>query len=107
MKRICALILLVALSVSCKHFGPGTPVGDCGREVSAELLPSIESALVSGQYVAELAELAGRFGVCLIRNGVEYVVEQSKTDVKFGAMDRNTMTKIKHGNDYLERTAAK
>ena len=107
MTRICALILLISMTVSCSHLGPGTVVGDCGREVSAELIPTIESALVSGQYLAKLAELTGQFGICLVRNGVAYVVEQAKTDVKFGAIDKNTRTKIKNGEDYLKRTESK
>lgn len=107
MTRIYALILLAALAGSCSHLGPGTVVGDCGKEVSAELLPAIESALVSGAYIAELTDLAGRFGICLIRNGVAYIRDQARFDMKYGAMDRNTMTKLDHANDYLERTATK
>lgn len=100
MKRLRWLIALAGLSAfACAHVVP--TVVDCGKEVSADILPAVESALVASDYVDELTKLVGKFGICLVRNAVAQITGEAKQDVSFAQSDSNARTKYEHGTSWL------
>jgi len=101
MKKLRWLIALAGLSAcfACAHVTP--VVVDCGKEVSPAILPAVESALVSQDYVGELALLVGKFGECVIRKAVEQITGEAKLDASFAATDSNARIKFEHGSAWL------
>ncbi len=92
------LVLFLAVS-SCAHITPVTV--DCGKQVSAAVLPAVETALVAADYVDELAKMVAQFGECVIRLGVVQITGEAQQDSKFAAMDQNARTKFMHGSEWL------
>ena len=101
MKKLRWLIALAGLCAfaSCAHVTP--IVVDCGKEVSASILPAVESALVAADYVDELAKLVAQFGECVIRKGVAQITNEAKADMKFASSDSNARLKYEHGSAWL------
>lgn len=90
----------LACGAGCKT--TGEVVKDCGAQVMASLLPAIESALVSSNYAWELAQLAGQFGHCLIRNGVAHIKAEAEQDMQYASADVNARLKAVHAAKWLE-----
>ena len=100
MKRIfLSLYLVCSLGLACAHVQPVAV--DCSKDVSAEILPSVESALATGDYEAELAKLVGKWGECVIRKGVELVTKESRADSRFADGDTLSRIKAQHGEAWL------
>lgn len=101
MKKLRWLIALAGLSAcfACAHVVP--VVVDCGKEVSASILPAVESALVAADYVDELAKLVAQFGECVIRKGVAQITGEAKADLAFAQTDGNARLKFDHGSAWL------
>jgi hypothetical protein len=98
--RLLLVASLCAIYPGCAHT-PTAVVVDCGKEVSASILPAVETALVANNYVEELAKLVQKFGECVIRKGVEQVTGESRRDMQFATTDRNARLKVEHGQNWL------
>lgn len=102
MKKTRLLVAIAAFCfvASCAHVTP--VVVDCGKEVSASILPAVETALVAADYVDELAKLVGQFGECVIRRGVAQITGEAKQDLQFAQTDTNARLKYVHGEAWLK-----
>jgi len=101
MKKLRLLIALAGLSAgfACAHVTP--VIVDCGKEVSAGILPAVETALVAADYVDELAKLVGQYGECVIRKAVEQITREARNDLGYAATDVNARLKYEHGQTWL------
>lgn len=104
MTRICSLLSVAFLaayltSEGCAHVVP--VAADCGREVSASVLPAVETALVSADYLDELAKLVEKFSECVIRKGVAQITGEAKQDLQFAQTDQNARLKFVRGSAWL------
>lgn len=104
MTRIYTAFALVLLSaylafLGCAHVTP--VVVDCAKEVSPAILPAVESALVSQDYVGELTLLVGKYGECVIRKAVQQITGEARMDASFAATDSNARLKFEHGQNWL------
>ena len=97
MKRLL-FVVVFSFVASCAHVTP--VVVDCGREVQADILPAVESALVAQDYVDELTKLVGKFGECVVRKAVEQITGEAIKDASF-ANDANAQRKAEHGRAWL------
>lgn len=97
MKRIlAALALLTAFALSCATVVPIAK--DCGAETVANLIDDVNTALSTGDYVAQLAKLVGSFGECAIVKAVEEVA--NKAGVR-GQFDDLEATKAQRARAWL------
>jgi hypothetical protein len=75
MRTIAALLLAATLALSCSHVVP--IVKDCGAQTVAGLIDDVNTALSTGDYVAEMAKLVGNFGECAIVAAVKEVANKA------------------------------
>jgi hypothetical protein len=94
------MLLAVALTFgNCAHVTP--VVVDCAQEVSASVLPAVESALVGDNYVTELTKLVAQFGECVIRRAVVLITGEARHDMQAAPTDTNARRKYEHGQNWL------
>jgi hypothetical protein len=104
MKRLRWLIVFGGFAAAgCPSVTPAIKpiVVDCAAAVSADILPAIESALVAGDYVAELTALATKFGLCTVNKAITQLMGEAISDQSFASGDINARLKINHGNVWL------
>lgn len=99
MKRLLAALCLLAACglVSCASTGP--IVKDCSNEAAANLLDDVNTALSTGDYAGELAELVAKFGGCVIEKAVREVAEKAGLRGRFDDLEA---TKAQRARAWLD-----
>jgi hypothetical protein len=112
MRILLALAILasVALTPACKT--PGTPPGpvvsgaiDCAeagvRAVAIDILPSVATALATGDYVVELTKLVEKYGEAALDCAVAKLSTDAAADARLAAGDRQAPVRAANGKAWL------
>jgi len=95
-RALAALCLFAACALSCAHVVP--IVKDCGAQTVAGLIDDVNTALSTGDYVAELARLAANFGECAIEAAVREVAAKAEAHAQLDALEA---IKAQRARDWL------
>ena len=94
------MLLAAALGAgSCAHVNP--VVVDCAKEVSPDILPAVESALVADDWATQLAALVPKFGLCVVNKAIAQIMGEAMQDKSFASGDSLAVLKVDHGNAWL------
>ncbi len=101
MAAVCAALTLF----SCSHtqqIGDGLEnvAWDCAKTVEPAILPSVESALASGDWQKQLEGLALKAGICVVSKGVSAVLDELTT--KHASSDPFSLAKAQRATDWLQ-----
>lgn len=93
MNKLTSILFAAALALSCAHVTP--IVKECGAQTVAGLLGDVNTALATGEYVAELETLVAKFGLCAVNAAVKEVLAQATGNAQLDALEAQKVDRAK------------
>lgn len=86
-------ILFLALTLGCSHVVP--VVKDCGAQTVAGLIDDVNTALSTGDYVAQLEILVAKFSLCAVNKAVQEVLGAATGNARFDSLEAAKVDRAK------------